>query len=92
LTIGFDIRCELEYTLEGQSEFLFNVHAAENSHQTIVTESFGLDGALSYTQYTNAETGNRFVRAMTRTDQASTQTRSLGGLSAFSSERRSPVS
>jgi len=63
LTIGFDIRCELEYTLEGQSEFLFNVHAAKNSHQTVVTESFGLDGPVSYTQYTNAETGNRFVRA-----------------------------
>ena len=63
MTIGFDIRCELEYSLEGQSEFLSNVHAAENSHQTIVTESFDLDGAMSYTQYTNAETGNRFVRA-----------------------------
>ena len=33
-------RVELDYQVEGQSEFLLNVHAAHTAHQQIIEEAF----------------------------------------------------
>jgi transglutaminase-like putative cysteine protease len=63
VTVLFDIRCELDYEVLGQSEFLFNVHATENSQQRVSHEAFSLDGVRYHTEHVDPDLGNRFVRA-----------------------------
>lgn len=63
MSVRFDVSCELDYALQGQSEFLFNVQAAESPQQYVTDESLWLEGARYYTEHADPVLNNRFVRA-----------------------------
>lgn len=52
---------ELYYDVGGPAEFLLNVHAARNSRQTVLDESFELAPAHDVTLDEDAATGNRIA-------------------------------
>jgi transglutaminase-like putative cysteine protease len=52
----------LEYEVDGTSEFVFLIHAADMSGQTLIEESLLVEPRIPYRCYTDAATGNRFLR------------------------------
>jgi len=46
--IEYEVACELHYAVHGPAEFVFNIHAARNSHQQVLKESFQIDGATHW--------------------------------------------
>jgi transglutaminase-like putative cysteine protease len=63
LNVKFDVTCELDYQCLGQTEFFFNIHAANSEHQRVTRESLYVGGAHYMTEHLQPETGNRFLRA-----------------------------
>ena len=53
----------LKYEIANQaSDFIFNIHAAQTAHQTIVDETLEIVPSLPPVAYTDAATGTRFMR------------------------------
>jgi transglutaminase-like putative cysteine protease len=52
----------LEYEVDGTSEFVFLIHAADMPGQTLIEESLLVEPRIPYRCYTDAATGNRFLR------------------------------
>lgn len=52
----------LEYDVDGTSEFVFLIHAADIPGQTLIEESLLVEPQIPYRCYTDAATGNRFLR------------------------------
>ena len=52
----------LEYAVDATSEFIFLVHAADLPGQTLIEESLLIEPLVPYRCYTDAATGNRFLR------------------------------
>lgn len=52
----------LEYAVDGPAEFVFMVHAAQGMGQTLVRENLRIEPPLPYRTYTDAQSGNRFLR------------------------------
>lgn len=52
----------LEYEVDATSEFVFMIHVADMPGQTLIQESLLVDPRLPYRCYTDATTGNRFLR------------------------------
>lgn len=52
----------LEYAVDDTSEFVFLIHAADMPGQTLINESLLVEPRIPYRCYTDAETGNRFLR------------------------------
>jgi len=63
MTVRFDVSCELDYAVFGQTEFLFYVQAAQTAHQSVGAEALNLAGARYFTQHVQPDTGNRLIRA-----------------------------
>jgi transglutaminase-like putative cysteine protease len=54
---------ELWYEIAHQaSDFIFNIHATQTSHQTVVTESLEINPSLAAVVYPDATCGTRFMR------------------------------
>jgi transglutaminase-like putative cysteine protease len=60
--LQFEVECELQYAALGQSEFVFNVHAANNSHQRVLKESLRVEGAREWSEHLDPDLGNRLIR------------------------------
>ena len=52
---------ELDYAVEGPSEFLLNIHAARNRRQAVVEEFFSIDPPRDASLSEDAFTGNRIA-------------------------------
>lgn len=52
----------LEYDVDATSEFVFLIHVADMPGQTLIEESMLVEPAIPYRCYTDAATGNRFLR------------------------------
>ncbi len=61
--IEYEVACELHYAVHGPAEFVFNLHAARNSHQQVLKETFQIDGATSWSGHDDPDLGNRLARA-----------------------------
>jgi transglutaminase-like putative cysteine protease len=61
--IEYEVACELHYAVHGPAEFVFNIHAARNSHQQVLRESFHIDGATQWSGHDDPDLGNRLARA-----------------------------
>lgn len=62
MNVKFEVNCELHYSVHGQSEFIFNVQAAQGRQQQVIEESLRVDGAKHYAQHVETDPGNRFIR------------------------------
>lgn len=61
----FKIRCELQYAVNGTTEFLFGVLPARNAQQSVESEWLSIKGAsgqLEYSEHIEPGLGNRIVR------------------------------
>jgi transglutaminase-like putative cysteine protease len=58
----FEIACALEYAVNGPTEFVFNVQAADTSQQRIQRESLAIEGIPGFTEHVEPLMGNRYVR------------------------------
>ncbi|APW42981.1 transglutaminase-like domain-containing protein [Rhodoferax saidenbachensis] len=61
LRLGFSITLNYEITQPG-CDFIFNIHAAQTAHQTVVRESLTISQPLQPAMYTDAVTHNRYLR------------------------------
>ena len=52
----------LEYEVDDTSEFIFLIHASDMPGQTLIKESLMVEPHIAYRCYTDAESGNRFLR------------------------------
>jgi len=52
----------LEYDVDATSEFVFLIHATDMPGQTLIEESLLVEPPIPYRCYTDAATGNRFLR------------------------------
>ena len=52
----------LEYDVDATSEFVFLIHVADMPGQTLIEESLLVEPPIPYRCYTDAATGNRFLR------------------------------
>ncbi|MDP1998585.1 MAG: transglutaminase family protein [Rhodoferax sp.] len=59
--LKFSIELNYEITHPG-SDFIFNIHAAQTPHQTVVTEALTLSQPLESSLYTDPATHTRFLR------------------------------
>jgi len=63
MAVRFDVSCELDYEVFGQTEFLFYVQAAQTAHQSVDAETLAITGVHYFTRHVQPDTGNRLVRA-----------------------------
>ena len=61
-SVRLRIDCGLTYQLEGDCEFVFLIHAALDSGQSLVEETLHIEPPLPYRSYTDEHSGNRFMR------------------------------
>jgi len=59
----FEIACELEYAVQGPTEFVFNVQSVNTAQQRIQRETLWIDGIPAYTEHIEPLFGSRVVRA-----------------------------
>ena len=52
----------LEYEVDDTSEFIFLIHASDMPGQTLIKESLMVEPHIAYRCYTDADSGNRFLR------------------------------
>ena len=60
--VRLSIDSVLEYEVDGTSEFVFLIHVADTPGQTLIAESLLVEPRMPYRCYTDAATGNRFLR------------------------------
>ena len=54
---------ELRYEVVGQaSDFIFNIHAAQTQHQSLVLESLIINQPVAISLFTDPKNGNRYAR------------------------------
>jgi transglutaminase-like putative cysteine protease len=56
------VDCKLAYQLDGDCEFMFLIHVALDTGQTLLEEAVQIEPPLRYRSYTDAHSGNRFMR------------------------------
>ncbi len=61
-TMRFHVSCALEYEARFPSTLILNVHAQRTPSQTILDETFTIDPPLATTEFSSADSANRFVR------------------------------
>jgi transglutaminase-like putative cysteine protease len=62
-TTQFSIRCDLDYEVNGHSDFIFNVQPLQLPQQRVITEDLQITGARDYVAQHDPWFGNRYVRA-----------------------------
>ena len=62
LCTHLDIDCTLAYQVDGASEFIFLVHAANQNGQTVLDEQLVLEPPTPFHAYVDPHSGNRFLR------------------------------
>jgi transglutaminase-like putative cysteine protease len=56
---------ELNYEIDNQpADFIFNIHAAQTQHQTIVVENLQVNQSVPVSLYTDPVRGNRYTRLL----------------------------
>src|ERR1700751_3128893 len=61
--IRLKLSIDLGYEIANQaSDFIFNIHAAQTRHQTVVTESLEINPPLAAVVYPDPTNGTRFMR------------------------------
>ena len=61
--IRLKLSIDLSYAIANQaSDFIFNIHAAQTGHQTVVTESLEINPPLTTVVYPDLASGTRFMR------------------------------
>ena len=61
--IRLKLSIDLWYEIANQaSDFIFNIHAAQTGHQTVVTESLKINPSLTAVVYPDPASGTRFMR------------------------------
>jgi transglutaminase-like putative cysteine protease len=63
LNTQFNIRCELDYEVNGRSDFLFNVQPLAMQQQRVLGENLQITGVEGYAEQSDPWFGNRYVRA-----------------------------
>jgi transglutaminase-like putative cysteine protease len=61
-TTRLKVDCSLQYQVDGDSEFLFLIHAAQSANQSVVEESMRLEPPIPHGMYLHERSGNRFLR------------------------------
>jgi hypothetical protein len=61
----FHVLSELEYAAKFPSTLIFNIHAQRSASQVIVEEHLAVEPRLRLEEFTQAATGNRFLRLKT---------------------------
>jgi transglutaminase-like putative cysteine protease len=61
-SVRMRVDCKLDYQLDGDCEFVFLIHVALNTGQTLREEAVQIDPPLRYRSYTDEHSGNRFMR------------------------------
>jgi hypothetical protein len=63
----FDIDCELDYQVNGPSDFLFQIHALNGMGQQVLEESLELTPGITPHVYQDPTVGHRFMRLQANT-------------------------
>ncbi|APV49051.1 hypothetical protein BWI17_04750 [Betaproteobacteria bacterium GR16-43] len=60
--IRFDIRCQLDYQVDGQSELMFNIQPAHTLQQAVDSESIAWTGVNDVASFSDPGLGNRMLK------------------------------
>ena len=58
----FDLGCQLNYSLDGPSTLIFNIHAVQGDMQSVLSENLTLSPQLEAEFFTDDCEGNRYFR------------------------------
>lgn len=58
----FKVGCELGYTINSESVFIFNINAAKNSSQKILEENLKIEPNINWEEYVDPILDNRYIR------------------------------
>ncbi len=58
----FKASCELEYYVRFPSTFIFNIHALQTAHQTILEETISVEPSIKSEEFTSTLNENRYFR------------------------------
>ena len=62
LCTHLDVDCTLAYQVDGASEFVFLIHAANGNSQTVLEEQLVVEPPTPFHAYVDPHSGNRFLR------------------------------